>query len=130
MRFRDFLVETKETHHVFTFMRTNPPTTGHQLVVNKVKEVAAKVGGGHSVILSHTQDASKNPLTTAQKVKHAKRFFPKTNITTSNKEAPNFLDQAVKLHKQGVTHLHVVAGSDRVQEYTKLLNNYNGIYHS
>jgi hypothetical protein len=128
MRFRDFLVETKETHHVFTFMRANPPTTGHQLVVNKVKEVAAKVGGGHSVILSHTQDASKNPLTTAQKVKHAKRFFPKTNITTSNKEAPNFLDQAVKLHKQGVTHLHVVAGSDRVPEYKEKLAKYNGTH--
>ena len=110
------------------FGRMSPPTTGHEVLVNKVKEVAAKVGGGHSVILSHTQDASKNPLTTAQKVKHAKRFFPKTNITTSNKEAPNFLDQAVKLHKQGVTHLHVVAGSDRVPEYKEKLAKYNGTH--
>jgi len=128
MRFRDFLVETKEVHHVMAFGRMSPPTTGHEVLVNKVKEVAAKVGGGHSVILSHTQDASKNPLTTAQKVKHAKRFFPKTNITTSNKEAPNFLDQAAKLHKQGVTHLHVVAGSDRVPEYKKKLAQYNGAH--
>ena len=110
------------------FGRMSPPTTGHEVLVNKVKEVAAKVGGGHSVILSHTQDASKNPLTTAQKVKHAKRFFPKTNITTSNKEAPNFLDQAAKLHKQGVTHLHVVAGSDRVPEYKEKLAKYNGTH--
>ena len=128
MKFRDFIRENKEVHHVMAFGRMSPPTTGHEVLVNKVKDVAKSVGGGHSVILSHTQDASKNPLTTAQKVKHAKRFFPKTNITTSNKEAPNFLDQAVKLHKQGVTHLHVVAGSDRVPEYKKVLKKYNGTH--
>jgi hypothetical protein len=40
MNFRDFLREAKEVHHTFTFMRANPVTTGHQLVVNKVKEVS------------------------------------------------------------------------------------------
>jgi hypothetical protein len=30
------------------------------------------------------------------------------------------------LHKQGVTHLHMVAGSDRVPEYQKKLAQYNG----
>jgi hypothetical protein len=106
----------------------NPPTTVHEVLVNKVKSVAKQVGGSHHIILSHSQDAAKNPLTAAQKVKHAKRFFPDTNISVATKEEPNFLTQAAKLHKQGVTHLHMVAGADRTAEYHKLLHKYNGTH--
>ena len=110
------------------FGRMNPPTTGHEVLVNKVKSVAAEVEGSHHVVLSHSQDAAKNPLSAEQKVKHAKRFFPDTNISTSDKEHPTFLQHAAKLHKQGVTHLHMVAGSDRVPEYKQKLAQYNGTH--
>ena len=128
MKFREFIAENKEKHAVMAFGRMNPPTTGHEVLVNKVKSVAKQVGGSHHIVLSHTQDAAKNPLTPAQKVKHAKRFFPDTNISLATKDEPNFLTQAAKLHKQGVTHLHMVAGSDRVAEYHKLLHKYNGTH--
>ena len=128
MKFREFITENKEKHAVMAFGRMNPPTTGHEVLVNKVKSVAKQVGGSHHIVLSHSQDAAKNPLTPAQKVKHAKRFFPDTNISVATKEEPNFLTQAAKLHKQGVTHLHMVAGSDRVAEYHKLLHKYNGTH--
>ena len=129
MRFKEFFVtEEKEKHGVMTFMRANPPTVGHSLVVDKVKEIAKEHGASHHVVLSHTQDKNKNPLSSDDKLKHAKRFFPKTNITVSDKEHPNFLTQAAKLHKQGVTHLHMVAGSDRTEEYHKLLHKYNGTH--
>ena len=128
MKFREFITENKEKHAVMAFGRMNPPTTGHEVLVNKVKSVAKNVGGSHHIILSHTQDAAKNPLTPAQKVKHAKRFFPDTNISVATKDEPNFLTQAAKLHKQGVTHLHMVAGADRVAEYQKLLHKYNGTH--
>lgn len=129
MRFKDFLLkEEKERHAVLAFGRMNPPTTGHEVLVNKVKEVANKYKASHHVVLSHSQDKNKNPLTPAQKVKHARRFFPGTNITVATKDEPNFLTQAAKLHKKGVTHLHMVAGSDRVDEYHKLLHKYNGAH--
>ena len=108
------------------FGRMSPPTTGHEVLVNKVKDVAKEHGATHSVVLSHTQDKDKNPLSSADKVKHAKRFFPNTNISTSSKESPTFLSHAAELHKKGVTHLHMVAGSDRVPEYKKKLAQYNG----
>ena len=108
------------------FGRMSPPTTGHEVLVNKVKDVAKEHGASHSVVLSHTQDKDKNPLSSEDKLKHAKRFFPKTNLSTSSKESPTFLSHAEKLHKQGVTHLHMVAGSDRVPEYKKKLAQYNG----
>jgi len=128
MKFKEFIQESKEVHHVMAFGRMSPPTTGHEVLVNKVKDVAKSVGGSHSVVLSHTQDKNKNPLSSEDKLKHAKRFFPKTNISVSDKEHPNFLTQAAKLHKQGVTHLHMVAGSDRTEEYHKLLHKYNGTH--
>lgn len=126
MKFKEFITENKEVHHVMAFGRMSPPTTGHEVLVNKVKEVAQEHGASHSVVLSHTQDKDKNPLSSADKLKHAKRFFPNTNISTSSKESPTFLTHAEHLHKQGVTHLHMVAGSDRVEEYKKKLAQYNG----
>jgi hypothetical protein len=128
MRFLDFIEEQKEKHAVFAFGRLNPPTTGHAVLVNKVQEVAKKHNASHHVVLSGSQDNQKNPLTPAQKVKHAKRFFPGTNVSVATKEHPNFLKQAEKLHKSGATHLHMVAGSDRVKEYHEILHKYNGTH--
>jgi hypothetical protein len=128
MRFLDFLEEQKEKHAVLAFGRFNPPTVGHSLVVDKVKDVAKTFKADHHIVLSHSQDKAKNPLTGEQKLLHAKRFFPKTNLSLSDKDSPNFLTQAAKLHKAGVTHLHMVAGSDRTDEYYKLLHKYNGTH--
>ena len=122
------IVEEKDTgkHAVMTYGRMNPPTTGHLKVIDKVKEIAKDVGGSHHVVVSHTQDAKKNPLSGAQKIKALKRYSPDTNIEKSSKEQPSIFHHAEKLHKQGVTHLHVVVGSDRVKEFKDSLNKYNG----
>ena len=115
-----------ENHHVMTFGRMNPPTTGHLKLIDKVKEVAKKHNAEHSVVTSHSQDAKKNPLSGAQKVKHLKRYSPGTNFQASSKEHPTFLHHAANLHKQGVSHLHMVVGSDRVKEMKEKLHKYNG----
>ena len=126
MKFIDFLQEQKEEHAVLAFGRMNPITSGHEKLVKTVKDIAHNVGGSHHIVLSHTQDSQKNPLSGAQKLKHAERAFQGTNFSVSSKEHPTFLQHAAKLHKQGVTHLHMVAGSDRVPEYKKKLAQYNG----
>jgi nicotinamide mononucleotide adenylyltransferase/adenylate kinase family enzyme len=131
MKFLDFIDENlskKDNHAVMSFGRMNPITKGHEKLVNKVQQVARQVGGSHHVVLSHSQDKNKNPLSAADKLKHAKKAFPRANLSTSDKKNPNYLQQAAKLHKKGVTHLHVVAGSDRVPEFSKTLNKYNGTH--
>jgi len=127
--FLEIIEEAKqgEKHAVMTFGRMNPPTTGHLKVIDKVKEIAHKVGGSHHVIVSHSQDSKKNPLSGEQKVKHLKRYSPGTNVEASSKEHPSIFHQASKLYKKGVTHLHVVVGSDRVKEFRDSLHKYNGI---
>ena len=112
--------------HVTTFMRANPPTAGHQKVVEKVHQLASKHGASHSVVLSHSQDPDKNPLSAEQKLKHAKRAFPGTNVSTSSKEAPTILHHASSLSSKGIKHLHVVVGQDRVAGFKTMLHDYNG----
>jgi len=116
------------THNpvVMAFGRMNPPTIGHEKLVNKVKEIAHDLHAPHHIILSHSSDAKKNPLSIQDKVKHAKRFFPNTNIEASSKEHPTFLQHAARLHQAGHDHLVMVGGSDRVEEFHKKLQQYNG----
>ena len=104
----------------------NPPHAGHKLLADKQLELAKASGAGHSIVLSGSHDPEKNPLTPEQKLKHAKRMFPGNNVELATKDAPSIIDQAKKLAKKGVDHLTVVAGSDRVDEFKKLLDTYNG----
>lgn len=115
-----------EKRHVFAFGRMNPPTVGHGALVDKVKEIAAANKADHSIVLSGSQDPEKNPLTPEQKLKHARRFFPNTNLQVATDDAPTFIHHLKKLHQQGVTHVTMVAGSDRVEEYKKIIDKYNG----
>jgi hypothetical protein len=104
----------------------NPITSGHEAVVNKLHSVAKEHGASHSLVVSHSQDAKKNPLTGEQKVAHAKNAFPGTKVSSASKEAPTILHHAAAAHAAGATHLHVVAGSDRHEEMHNLLHKYNG----
>jgi len=116
-----------ERHHTLFWGRANPPHAGHEEAYKKVKENTRKTGGTGSIVLSRTYDPKKNPLTPEQKEKHAKRAFPDVNTSVADPKHPTLLHQLSKLHDQGVTHLHMVAGSDRIPEYKKLVNKYNGV---
>lgn len=118
----------EEKHHVITFGRLNPPTIGHEKLVNHVQELAKKLNAGHTVVMSHTQDNKKNPLTPEQKLKHAKRAFPTTNLKMADDKQPTLLHHLAELHRQGVTHPHIVVGQDRVDEFKKLIEKYNGVH--
>lgn len=126
MEFKDFILEEKEKTAVFTFGRFNPPTIGHQKLVDKVKDVAHEHKGEHYVYASATADKKKNPLDVETKVKYMKKAFPDTHVVGASKETPTFMHVAKKLHQAGYKHLVMVAGSDRVEEYHKLLHQYNG----
>jgi hypothetical protein len=118
----------QDKHHVIAFGRMNPPTAGHEQVVNALKDKAKKVGGDHTLILSHSHGTkdNKNPLTPEQKLKHAKNAFPGTNIEVASKDKPTLLHHAVDLYNKGVTHLHFAGGSDR-EQMSDMLKRYNGV---
>lgn len=119
--------ESKDKHHVIAFGRMNPPTAGHEQVVNTLKDKAKEVKGDHTLILSHSHGTKdgKNPLSPEQKLKHAKNAFPGTNIEVASKDKPTLLHHAVDLYNKGVTHLHFTGGSDRAS-MSDMLKKYNG----
>lgn len=121
-----FLTEADKSTHVMTFMRANPPTIGHERVVNHVMDLAKGLDADHSIVLSHSHDGDKNPLTAEQKLRHAQIAFPGANVSTSSPESPSLLYHAANLHKKGVKNLHLVVGQDRVNQFNDLLNKYNG----
>ncbi|CAB4162331.1 hypothetical protein UFOVP787_31 [uncultured Caudovirales phage] len=125
--FNNYLTEAVDkTTHVMTFMRANPPTVGHQRVVNLVKQLGKDYDADHSVVLSHSYDGDKNPLTPDQKLRHAKAAFPSTNVKTSSEKAPTLMHHLSELHGKGVRNLHLVVGQDRVDQFKDLINKYNG----
>ena len=120
--------EEEEKHKVIAFGRVNPVTPGHVKLFDHVRATAKKIGADHEVILSHSQDEKKNPLSPAQKLEHAKAASPKTNISVASSEHPTLMHHAARAHAQGYKHLTVVAGEDRVKEFHGLLHKYNGTH--
>ncbi len=111
-----------EKHTVVAFGRMNPPTVGHQALVNAVQEHAKKIGGTAEVHLSKSQDPKKNPLSYKDKVSYAQKAF---GDVVKDSSAKNPLEVLKGLHGK-TDHVTMVAGSDRVEEYKNLLNRYNG----
>ena len=128
-KFLELVEEQEQTKKpvVMAFGRMNPPTTGHLKLIDKVRSLADKMGAKHTVVVSHSQDSKKNPLSGDQKVKHLKKYSPGTHFQSSSKESPTILHHAAKLHAAGHDHLVVVGGSDRVKEMHDLLHRYNGV---
>lgn len=118
--------EAADKTAVFTFGRMNPPTAGHEKLIRKVADVAKQYGTKGHVVLSHSHDDVKNPLPQDLKIKYVSQINHNVHVMGSSKEAPSFLHQAKKFFQQGVKTLVMVAGSDRVAEYQKILNKYNG----
>ena len=113
-----------EKNVAFTFGRFNPPTIGHEKLINKVKSVRAD---NHKIYISRSEDSKKNPLSPRDKLQYMKKMFPKhardIEINTTNM----ILDIVVKLFKQNYSEITMVVGSDRVREFETILKKYNDV---
>ena len=122
--FKNFLVEEEKTVF-FTFGRMNPPTIGHEKLLNALSSASGK--SLYRVFVSQSQDAKKNPLEYKQKVKVIRKMFPKhARSVMINNVVRNAMDAASELYKEGYKNLVMVVGSDRVTEFETLLKKYNG----
>jgi len=108
----------------FAFGRFNPPTIGHEVLMNKAKAVGGK---DYYIYVSKSQDKKKNPLSYSDKIKYLKKIFPVHKSHIADTPARTAIDVAVQLSSEGYTDLIMIAGSDRVGEFQKLLDKYNGV---
>ena len=112
---------------VIAWGRFNPPTTGHEVVILRVEKEARSRKADYLIYPTKSMDRKKNPLTFKQKVRFMKRMFPKHSKNISADASVTTLIQAAqKSEEQGYANLVVVVGADRVGEFKKLLDKYNG----
>ena len=114
------------------FGRFNPPHAGHLQLMDVAAQAAAQsaeLGNGDDYIIvpSRSQDPKKNPLDPDTKVSMMRQMFPQHSERIVNDGANRTIfDVLKKAHNDGYTNVRIIAGQDRVKEFDKLSQNYNG----
>lgn len=100
---------------VFTFGRMNPPTVGHEKLVQAVVKQAKANKADHHIYLSQTQKAPKDPLSWEDKKRFSKMIFKGVNISNDGSIKTPF--QALEQLGQQYRNVIMVVGDDRVNEF-------------
>ena len=118
-------VEKTKGTLTLAFGRFNPPTVGHQKLMDKV--ASSSDDNDYAIIPSRSEDKKKNPLGVDRKADLMRQLYPDHADKIIN-DAGNrtIFDVMRKAHEDGYANVRVVGGGDRVKEYEKLINKYNG----
>ena len=109
------------------FGRFNPPHAGHLQLMDVAAQSAEAEESDYIIVPSRSQDAKKNPLDPDTKVAVMRQMFPQHSERIVNDGANRTIfDVLKKAHNDGYTNVRIVAGQDRVKEFDKLSQNYNG----
>ena len=121
-------VEKTKGTLTIAFGRFNPPTTGHEKLLDTVAK--SSDDGDYIIVPSRSQDKKKNPLDADQKVAVMRQMFPNHSERIVN-DAQNrtIFDVLKKAHMDGYAGVRIVGGADRQKEFDKLVNNYNGLHY-
>ena len=108
-----------------TFGRFNPPTIGHEKLLQAAKKISA--GGDLRVYPSRTHEPKKNPLGPGSKIQFMKKMFPdyEENIV-DNAKMKSIFDVLKSVSNAGYGSINIVVGADRQAEFENLANKYNG----
>tara|TARA_Y100000589_G_scaffold67556_1_gene59258 strand:- start:300 stop:1490 length:1191 start_codon:yes stop_codon:yes gene_type:complete len=123
--FKTFLVEEEKTLY-FVWGRMNPPTAGHEKLLDFLK---AKAGSNpFRIYLTQSEDKNKNPIPYVQKIKFARKGFPQyARQIMMDKKLKTIFNAMTSFYNEGFKRVVIVAGEDRVREYNVTLNKYNGV---
>ena len=119
--------EVEKTKGTLTiaFGRFNPPTTGHEKLLDNV--ASSSDDDDYIIVPSRSQEKKKNPLDANYKVSVMQKMFPKHKDKIVNDDSNRTIfDVLKKAHTDGYAGVRIVGGADRVGEFEKLANNYNG----
>jgi phosphopantetheine adenylyltransferase len=109
------------------FGRFNPPHAGHLQLMDIAAQSAEAEESDYIIVPSRSQDSKKNPLDADTKVSVMRQMFPQHSERIVNDGANRTIfDVLKKAHNDGYTNVRIVAGQDRVKEFDKLSQNYNG----
>ena len=117
------LTENKADTVVFTFGRFNPPTVGHEKLVQKVQEVARNADAEHVVFLSQTQKRGKDPLDWHDKRALFQKMFPDATVSSDSSAKTPFM--ALEALGKKYDNVIMVVGSDRVEQFRNDMSKYS-----
>ena len=109
---------------VFSFARMNPPTMGHERLIEIVQRVAKENKAEHLVALSPTT-GKNDPLNPSVKLAYLTQLFPAVSFKLID-DTQNFISVLCDLYRKGAEHFIFVAGSDRLNSYQEILEDLNG----
>jgi phosphopantetheine adenylyltransferase len=120
-------VEKTKGTLTIAFGRFNPPHLGHLQLMDTAAAAAEQEGSDYMIIPSRSQDKKKNPLDADTKVSLMRQMFPQHSERIMNDaNTKTIFDVLKKAHNDGYANIRIVGGADRVKEFEKLSNNYNG----
>ena len=120
-------VEKTKGTLTIAFGRFNPPHLGHLQLMDTAASAAESEGSDYMVVPSRIQDNKKNPLDVDTKVSIMRQMFPQhSERIVNDTNTKTMFDILKKAHNDGYTNVRIVSGADRVKEFDKLSNNYNG----
>ena len=110
------------------FGRFNPPTIGHQQLMDVAAQAASQDKDGQYLIFpSRSQDKKKNPLDPDTKIAYMQKFYPNHAGNIVNDANTRTIFDVLKMaHNNGYAGVRIIGGADRVKEFEKLSNQYNG----
>ena len=108
-----------------TFGRFNPPTIGHQKLLDAAKKAAGK--GSLRIYPSRSHDPKKNPYDPDEKIDVMKQMYPDhAGNIVNDPNSKTIFDVLKQAHEDGFSSVKIVVGGDRVKEFTKISGDYNG----
>jgi 5'(3')-deoxyribonucleotidase/phosphopantetheine adenylyltransferase len=119
-----FLKEDDQSTAVFAFGRFNPPTKGHEKLIQTVRSVAQRMDAKPYVFVTQSQD-KKNPLSQKERIDYIKSTGRFNDIEIGDVSVKTIVQALQKLMNEGRTRVVIVAGSDRVDYFKNFLNTYN-----
>ena len=112
---------------VVVFGRFNPPTTGHQKLLDAASSEANRQGADLRIYPSRSQDAKKNPLQPGAKIEYMAKMFPDYEESIrDDANAKTIFDVLVACANIGYRTVTIVVGQDRLSEFQTLAQKYNG----
>ena len=109
------------------FGRFNPPHAGHGKLMDIAAQSVQGEGDDYIIVPSRTNDPKKNPLDADSKVDVMRQLFPQhSSRIVNDPQNTTIFDVLKKAHNDGYTNVNIVAGDDRVKQFDKLSQNYNG----
>lgn len=119
--YRQFLKELPSKKVVFALGGFQPPTQAHELLIKAVDKISEEQNASKFIYAS-SDDKS---IPSDRKMYYLKRMFPEASFRHIQASSKSLVEVAIELNKR-YNNAIMVAGSDQVADYKRILEKHNG----